>query len=461
MSDGKKFNNCVVVFDHNDFGTYFTGQTVSGKVIVTLERPKKLKGIKLQVCGFACCQWRERFGQKIAVQKINPRMKHLCFGREDYVASTTWLVGSDHSNNFTMDAGTYTFTFSCPIPTNCPSSFEGTYGHIRYLVKVTFIRNGAADRIHNVGFTVLKLLDLNEESKIIQSPVTNDAVENVCLLMSKAVHLKVYIQQAGYVPGQYVLVSVNINNQSSVDCKRLIIMLNLRATYTSDTPVHTVSEKICLGKKIGGHVPKYTRKSFTETVRIPATAPTCEHISRVVRISYELCVVAAMNSLMRNPKVLLPITVGNVPLLQGSMVGEDEWLAQREGANIATASSSAAASTNDLEQASGAVGGLTDETSEDDDEIQLPPPTYEEAMFMSTNIADNDANTVSVDAPFTPRYPVFNVDENALAFSSMGLSPPPSLPQKRRRKKRRRQAAAAAAAELAKQQLPTESPIQI
>lgn len=67
-----------------------------------------------------------------------------------------------------MDAGTYTYTFSCPIPTNCPSSFEGTYGHIRYLVKVTFIRNGAADRIHNVGFTVLKLLDLNQESKLLQ-----------------------------------------------------------------------------------------------------------------------------------------------------------------------------------------------------------------------------------------------------------------------------------------------------
>lgn len=44
MSDTKKLNNCVIAFDQNDFGTYFTGQIVSGKVIITLEKTKKLKG---------------------------------------------------------------------------------------------------------------------------------------------------------------------------------------------------------------------------------------------------------------------------------------------------------------------------------------------------------------------------------------------------------------------------------
>lgn len=49
MSEAKKFNNCVIVFDQNDFGTYFTGQIVSGKVIITLEKAKKLKGKKLEI----------------------------------------------------------------------------------------------------------------------------------------------------------------------------------------------------------------------------------------------------------------------------------------------------------------------------------------------------------------------------------------------------------------------------
>lgn len=90
----------------------------------------------------------------------------------------------------------------------------------------------------------------------------------------------------------------------------------------------------------------------------------------------------------------------------------------------------------------------------------LAPPSYEQAMFMSTNIADNDANTVNVDAPFAPRYPVFNIDENSLAFSSRGLSPPPNLPQKRPRRRRRRRPAENTAG-FVKEQQPTESPIQI
>ncbi|XP_036329503.1 arrestin domain-containing protein 5 isoform X2 [Rhagoletis pomonella] len=461
MGETKKFNNCIIMFDQNEFGTYFTGQIVSGKVVVTLEKSKKLKGIKLQICGFAACQWREKYGQKLAVQKINPRVKRIYFGREEYIASTTYLVGSEHGSNFNMDAGTYTYTFSCPIPPNCPSSFESTYGHIRYLAKVTFIRNGAADRVHNVGFTVLKLLDLNQESKMLKSPATNDALENVCFFLSKAVHLKVDLQQTGYVPGQYVLVSADVDNQSSVDCKKLIITLNLRATYTSDTPaLRTVSEKICLAKKVCGHVPRYMRKAFAETIRVPATAPTCEHISKVVRVSYELCVQAMMSSVMRNPKTVIPITIGNVPL---TTADEEEWLEEEGGGeDVPTTSAGHVRSTREMESDIGAIRAVSEEdTSEAEEGIDLPPPTYEEAMFMSTNIADNDTNIVSVDAPFTPRYPVFNVDEANLALGGMGLSPPPNLPQKRKRRRRRCRAPEAAPMEFLKERPPTESPIQI
>lgn len=51
-------------------------------------------------------------------------------------------------------------------------------------------------------------------------------------------------------------------------------------------------------------------------------------------------------------------------------------------------------------------------------------------MFMTADIADTDANTVSEAAQFTPRYPVFDVD----TFQS----PPPNPPQKKRRRRRRR-----------------------
>lgn len=275
-------------------------------------------GIKLQICGYACAQWRRKHGRTLATNQTNfkPGRKRFFTGREDYIASTTFLMGSEQGQMFSIDAGTYTYTFGCPIPSHCPSSFEGMYGHIRYLAKVVFIRAGASNRTTNVGFTVLKLLDLNQENKLLREPASSEAMEYFCFMHAKPVNIKVTLQQQGYVPGQFMLIHADVRNDSSVDCKKLLIMLFLRATYTADTPaLRTVSEKILLAKREGGSVMHHCMKSFTESLRIPATAPTCEHLSKVVRVSYEVRIVAVMNWLMANPKVVIPITIGNVPLV--------------------------------------------------------------------------------------------------------------------------------------------------
>lgn len=140
-------------------------------------------------------------------------------------------------------------------------------------------------------------------------------MEHFCFNHTKCVQLKVDITQSGYVPGQMMLVSAHVNNQSGFDCQKLGIFLNLRATYTSHTPMlRTVSEKISLVKKYCGPVLRYQSKDYAETLRIPATPPTCEHLSKVVRVSYEVCVVVMMSHFMVNPKAVIPITIGNVPL---------------------------------------------------------------------------------------------------------------------------------------------------
>ncbi|XP_017081807.2 arrestin domain-containing protein 17 [Drosophila eugracilis] len=469
--------NCMITFDQNEHGTYFTGQVITGKVIVNLNKTKKLRGIKLQISGYAQAQWRvRRHGRAVAIQNPKKRMKHQFSGREDYIASTTYLMGSEQGSNFNMDAGTYTYTFACPIPSHCPSSFEGANGHIRYLAKVTFLKPGASNRTHNVGFTVLKLLDLNQESKMLREPATNEAIEYFCFMHTKPVEVKVTLQQQGYVPGQFMLVHAHVRNDSSSDCRKLLIMLHLRATYTADQPsLRTTSEKIMLVKRECGPVPHHGQRTYTESLRIPATAPTCEHLSKVVRVSYEVRVVAVMNWLMSNPRVVIPVTIGNVPL--ATAVSGPDFLP----ANAISAGSQPAGLPADLpctstramelvRMASSGVNNSAYEMSEDledfelpedgDDELEeaddfvpdLPPPTYEQAMFMTADIADTDANTVSEASQFTPRYPVFDVD----TFQS----PPPNPPQKKRRRRRRRPAEPGQTKQRQEKQ-PVESPVQI
>lgn len=56
-------------------------------------------------------------------------------------------------------------------------------------------------------------------------------------------------------------------------------------------------------------------------------------------------------------------------------------------------------------------------------------------MFMTTNIAEEDANTVSEQVQFTPRYPVYDVDQ--MAMNAMTQSPPPNPPQKKKKRKKK------------------------
>ncbi|XP_017856115.1 PREDICTED: arrestin domain-containing protein 5 [Drosophila arizonae] len=462
-------NNCQITFDQNEHGTYFTGQVVTGKVIINLNKTKKLRGIKLQISGYAQAQWRRKHGRVVPTNQYRPGRNRYFMGREDYIASTTYLMGSEQAPTTTIEAGSYTYTFACPIPSHCPSSFEGLYGHIRYLAKVMFIRPGASNRTTNVGFTVLKLLDLNQENKMLREPASSESIEYFCLMQTKPVHIKVTLQQQGYVPGQFMLVHADVRNDSSSDCRKLMIMLYLHAKYTSDVPsMQIVSEKILLAKRESGGVLHHCQKSYTETLRIPATAPTCEHLSKVVRVSYEVRIVAVMNWMMANPKVIIPITIGNVPLVTAgppttygiAAVPRDLPCTSARAMELAAGVNNPSYElTEELEDYELPEDGDDEFEIGDDLAPELPPPTYEQAMFMTADIADTDVNTVSEATRFTPRYPVFDVD----TFQS----PPPNPPQKRRRRRRHRGEQRADKKQLAQDQSSVdekqfvESPVQI
>lgn len=60
-----------------------------------------------------------------------------------------------------MPQGTHSYDFYCALPSALPTSFEGTYGHIRYLVEVRMDRPWKFDHVFKQPFTVLSHCDLN------------------------------------------------------------------------------------------------------------------------------------------------------------------------------------------------------------------------------------------------------------------------------------------------------------
>lgn len=61
-----------------------------------------------------------------------------------------------------MPAGTHIYPFSVNLIPNLPSSFEGSYGYVRYTVKTTIDRPWKFNQDSKAAFTVVSHLDLNK-----------------------------------------------------------------------------------------------------------------------------------------------------------------------------------------------------------------------------------------------------------------------------------------------------------
>lgn len=269
----------------------------------------------MKICGYAETNWR----QKKRHGHGKERKRRMFQGRVDYLASTTYLVGSESNNHdVNIDSGSHTYNFYCTIPELCPSSFESSTGYIRYVAKVVVLRSKKADKNFSTGFTVLKKVDLNTDTSVIKGPVQAEVVKMLStgLFSKKPLLMRVSIPQNGFVSGQAIMVNTQIDNQTNTPLKGIRFSLNLVATYQSQLPrLETRVEKINLCKVKSAPVDKQTTVNFMEILRVPPTPPSCPDLCRIIQVSYEIDVMAKISGVQLSPSLVIPIIVGNVPLI--------------------------------------------------------------------------------------------------------------------------------------------------
>lgn len=84
-------------------------------------------------------------------------------GHEEYFENHYYLLGSKNGSEINLEAGELIYPFTCVLPQNLPSSFEGEFGHVRYTIKVVLDRPWKFDQETKMAFTVISPLDLNRD----------------------------------------------------------------------------------------------------------------------------------------------------------------------------------------------------------------------------------------------------------------------------------------------------------
>ncbi|XP_058059106.1 arrestin domain-containing protein 3-like [Anopheles bellator] len=398
---------CLIRFDNNPCGVYFPGQSLSGYVELRVLEAFKVKGVSLQIKGFAEVKWSETTGTGKARRTVHYH------GRQDYINTVTYLQGSPEGNQFDIAPGSHTYRFGCVLPGNVPTSFEGQFGHIRYTVRVVLHRPWKVDPTYKVGFTVLRHVNLNENGLSLAVPCKLEIQKVFCCgpCASNPLHMSAQIPIAGYVPGQTIAVRIEASNRSKRRVNEFSTKLIKNVSYISQTPYirvrlepEIVAEVRCPGVAAG------EQGTWDQFLAIPAL-PTTSNQCQVLTIGYEVEVEGKITGPNINPRVRIPITIGTVPLTAHAIP------TMRNGGIDGVRAypvPSAPQVSEQPETASAPVpyDQLRPPAAAPQPIDQMPPPSYEEAVGSTpANILEEGEENTDT-SKFTPQYMIYRFDES-------------------------------------------------
>lgn len=84
---------CVIAFENNPSKVFYSGQLLKGSVTLTLPNEQKVRGIYLNITGYAYARWSEGSG----------RNKNTYTGKESYLNERTDFVSANNSHGKSLN----------------------------------------------------------------------------------------------------------------------------------------------------------------------------------------------------------------------------------------------------------------------------------------------------------------------------------------------------------------------
>ena len=287
--------------------TFLTGETVSGELHFTLTEAKSYKQIHINLYGGALVKWTETYSSGPNGQTSTVTYKD----EETYVDKMVVLWSKEHSADGTIGPGTYNLPFQFEIPHNCLGSFEGKHGSIRYSLR-GHIKTGTLKLDHDISvpLTVNRLRDINTIPRLL-APVLQSQRKVVGFFnFGSTIEFTASLTRTGFCIGNTLPLTVSVLNGSG---RRIKIRASLQRLCTFHVRRHKKHSKEKLAIIVSPDVSPHSQYTWNvEDFMIPMVEPSFEE-SAIIKMQYYLKVTAVI-PWATNSSVMIPITLGNVPL---------------------------------------------------------------------------------------------------------------------------------------------------
>nr|XP_022901266.1 arrestin domain-containing protein 17-like [Onthophagus taurus] len=371
----KEFN---ITFD-NPYRTYYVGQTVTGRLEVVLDSPKKIRGILLKFKGEAKVRWTEHESRTNQEGKSETQSVSMT-GDEEYFKTQYYCFGGANADTTELPIGSHIYPFTCVLPPNLPSSFEDEYGYIRYTIKAIIDRPWKFDHETKQAFTVLSQYDLNSNPKLSeQAKITMEKFMCCCWCQSGPLSCVVTLPKAGYVPGEAIPILAEVDNNSNVTVSKIKFELQKVITCYSQFPRRDSKKSVHVVAVLAmGPINNNSLQLYTPTMTLPPLPPSNLVHCNIIDLDYALEIVLDIDGCHSNLSKSIPISIGTIPL---------------------KVSPSAPPLTPPPSEGGPLLGWVLDGQA----------PTFGMYNYGATNLQDRDDNqhTMFDTEPFHPMYPVY------------------------------------------------------
>ncbi|XP_039291757.1 arrestin domain-containing protein 17 [Nilaparvata lugens] len=213
----------VIVFD-SPTNAYYAGQNVTGQVQLLLDKPKKIRSLQIKFLGKGEVKWTEN--EEVRQNDGNTRSENVVYSSDEEYYTFKYNLAGGANSELELPAGQHNYTFAASLPPLLPSSFEGEHGHVRYSVTATLDRPWKFDQHATAVFTVVTPIDLNYNIHA-KEPVKMEVEKSFCCCWCKSgpLQLVLAMPHSGWVPGQSIPLTLELDNASNVTVNNLIVNL--------------------------------------------------------------------------------------------------------------------------------------------------------------------------------------------------------------------------------------------
>ena len=280
---------------------------------LNLTEAKSYKYVQVRLYGHAHVHWTESHTTGTGENRRTETISYTA--NETYVEQTAVLWNSEQTPHGKLGPGLYRFPFQFTIPPQCPSSFRGSVGFIRYHV-LGRIGTGLFkfDRRINFPIQVCQVIDINQPQLL--APIRQSQHKQVgCLCcVSGNIEFTVNLPRTGFcINGDRILLSVTVENGSGRSITMRAEISKLVTFYARGHRRFNQNTIAVVGS--GAILPHSSDTWNPENLIVPMVEPSVT-TSQIINVQYSLKISAVIPHAI-NSSVMIPILLGNVPY-QGS-----------------------------------------------------------------------------------------------------------------------------------------------